>query len=484
MCKGKNDSKENGGRLEMFDEEYLKSYASKYRLDSFEDSDNGLVKRFFYLKTRKKISDRHIEELTVSKFYPNANESFREIQEQVHSLCGDVYFSKNRFGMAIKQYELCLQYNSENLHAIVGLANSFQSLGLDNLARKMYDQSKDFYAWEKTFVNKNVVEERNSDQEIPDEAGTNEFQYIPKDLLFNMAIAEESPEKSQRMFEHIANSEPSPDLPESYVLIESDELHNRIPARYANAKIFSTLKNNFPKLEKIQMQKQNQISLDSKYYRLYSKSISSLTIYIAVPENILKSKKISALYFQYSLTKFNDDLILKEIIEQLNINIKNHTSDKYKIEFLYKKIFKLWLQSAGYEKSLLSMNRYDDTDPKQIIDKTINTYEIIKALNQKWDNIYIDSLCDQINNQKIAIILTESLEDYVQLYKANHDVKEHTRLNSDDLGKLLNNFKIRLRELSDDKDEQKNMPKNKKSSESFKEYATLMERIDKLQRQI
>ena len=130
------------------------------------------------------------------------------------------------------------------------------------------------------------------------------------------------------------------------------------------------------------------------------------------------------------------------------------------------------------------MNRYDDTDPKQIIDKTINTYQIIKALNQKWDNIYIDSLCDQINNQKIAIILTESLEDYVQLYKANHDVKEHTRLNSDDLGKLLNNFKIRLRELSDDKDEQKNMPKNKKSSESFKEYATLMERIDKLQRQI
>ena len=122
--------------------------------------------------------------------------------------------------------------------------------------------------------------------------------------------------------------------------------------------------------EEIQMQKQNQISLDSKYYRLYSKSISSLTIYIAVPENILKSKKISALYFQYSLTKFNDDLILKEIIEQLNINIKNHTSDKYKIEFLYKKIFKLWLQSAGYEKSLLSMNRYDDTDPKQIIDKT------------------------------------------------------------------------------------------------------------------
>ena len=461
-------------------------YTTKYKLDSFENNKDGNLQTFYYLLTRKAIDDTKLKKLLEGQVFPEyENENFKEIQEQIHSLCGDIYFSKNKFGSAILEYRRCLDdYNSGNIHAIVGLANSFQSLGLDGLARKKYERSKEFYAWEKTFLDKFAVGEQNSELDIPDDTGADEFQYIPKDLLFNMAIAEESPEKSQRMFEHIANSEPSPDLPESYVLIESDELHNRIPARYANAKIFSTLKNNFPKLEKIQMQKQNQISLDSKYYRLYSKSISSLTIYIAVPENILKSKKISALYFQYSLTKFNDDLILKEIIEQLNINIKNHTSDKYKIEFLYKKIFKLWLQSAGYEKSLLSMNRYDDTDPKQIIDKTINTYQIIKALNQKWDNIYIDSLCDQINNQKIAIILTESLEDYVQLYKANHAVKEHTRLNSDDLGKLLNNFKIRLRELSDDKDEQKNMPKNKKSSESFKEYATLMERIDKLQRQI
>ena len=32
--------------------------------------------------------------------------------------------------------------------------------------------------------------------------------------------------------------------------------------------------------------------------------------------------------------------------------------------------------------------------------------------------------------------------------------------------------------------DQKNMPKDKKSSESFNEYPTLIERIDKLQRQI
>ena len=467
----------------MVDEEYLKSYATKYSLDSFEDNENGLLKTFFYLKTRKKISNKQIEKLTVREYHPNANESFKEIQEQIHSLCGDVYFLKSKFGSAIDQYELCLRYNSGNLHAIVGLANSFQSLGLDDLSRKKFDQSKGFYAWEKTFLDKNLGDESNSIQENTDYAGTNEFQYIPKDLLFNMAIVAKSPEESKRMFKHIENSEPSSDLSESYILIESDELYNRIPDKYRNAKIYSALKENFPKLKKIQMQNQNRISLDSKYYRFYSKSISSLTIYIAVPENILKSKKISALYFQYSLTKFNDDLILKDIIEQLNINIENHTSDKHKIEFLYKEIFKLWLQSVGYEKSLLSMNRFDDTGPKQIIDKTISTYQIIKALNQEWNNIYIDSLCDQINNKKIAKILTESLEDYVQLCHSNQNVKEHSRLDSDDLGKLLNNFKLRLNNLSNNwKDVHENVPKNKKSFESFNYYLELIERIDKLQR--
>jgi hypothetical protein len=467
----------------MFDDAYLKSYATKYRLDSFEDTKNGSLKTFFYLKTRKKFSDRHVEELTISEFYPNANESFKEIQEQIHSLCGDIYFSKNRFGMAIIQYRLCLRYNSGNIHAIVGLANSCQSLGLDNLARKMYDQSKDFYAWEKTFLDKSAAEEQNSNREIPDDAGTNEFQYIPKDLLFNMAITEESPEKSQRMFEHIANSEPSPDLSESFVLIEFDELRNRLPARYTNADIFSKLKNSFSELEKIQTEKQNRFSLDSKIYRFYSKPISSSMIYIAVPENISKSKKISALYFQYSLTEFNDKNLLENIIKQLNINIKNSTKDK--TDFLYKEIFKMWLQGMGYEKSLLSMNRFDDEVPKQIVDKTISTYQIIKALNQEWMHVCLDTLCGQITNKKIAKILTESLEDYVELWNSDYeDVKKHSRVDSRSLWKLLEDFKIRLEELCVDGGKQKNMLKEKKSSASFKEYATLMERINKLQRQI
>lgn len=473
----------------MSDELFSSSFESqfsttKYRLDSFENNEDGNLKTFCYLLTRKSIDDKKLKKLLEGQVYPeNENENFKEIQEQIHSLCGDIYFSKNRFGMAIIQYRLCLRYNSGNIHAIVGLANSCQSLGLDDLARKMYDRSKDFYAWEKTFLDKSAAEEQNSNREIPDDVGTNGFQYIPKGLLFNIAIAEESPAMSQHMFKHIANSEPSPDLSKSYALIEFNELHNRLPARYANAAIFSKLKNSFSELEKIQTEKQNRFSLDSKIYRFYSKQISSSIIYIAVPENISKSKKISALYFQYSLTEFNDKNLLENIIKQLNINIKNFSNEK--TDFLYKEIFKLWLQGVGYEKSLLSMNRFDDAVPKQIVDKTISTYQIIKSLNQEWMHVCLDTLCGQITNKKIAKILTESLEDYVELWNSDfEDVKKHSRVDSRALVKLLEDFKIRLEELYEGECKQKNMLKEKKSSASFASYSTLMKRVNSLRRQI
>ena len=206
-------------------------------------------------------------------------------------------------------------------------------------------------------------------------------------------------------------------------------------------------------------------------------------IYIAVPENISKSKKISALYFQYSLTEFNDKNLLENIIKQLNINIKNSTKDK--TDFLYKEIFKMWLQGMGYEKSLLSMNKFDDAVPKQIVDKTISTYQIIKALNQEWMHVCLDTICEQITNKKIAKILTESLEDYVDLWNSDYeDVKKHSKVDSKGLVKLLENFKIRLEELHVGEGKQKNMLKEKKSSASFASYSTLIERVDNLRRQI
>ena len=100
-----------------------------------------------------------------------------------------------------------------------------------------------------------------------------------------------------------------------------------------------------------------------------------------------------------------------------------------------------------------------------------------------------------IMDENSAKILIESLEDYVQLHNLNPNVQSQTKIKFtvDEQGvsdvqtmkKLLNNFKIRMEELlSNWQYDQKNVPKDKKSSESFNEYPTLIERIDKLQRQI
>jgi hypothetical protein len=461
----------------------LESIATKYKSNSFKNNKDGNSATLYYLLNAK-ITIRKLKELMKNQFRPkNPSESFKEIQEQIHSLCGDVYFSNNRFGSAIDQYEECLKINSGNIHAIVGLANSYQSLGLNDLAREKYDKSKDFYSWEKTFLDKNAVEEQNSNQDNPDDADVSEFQYLPKGLLFNMAITEKEKEKSKRMFEHIANSEPSPDCNESYIFVEFREFFNsRNAAHFRNVDTCAKLEKEFSQI-KIDFLNQNKINLDSKNYKVYAKKISTFVACIAIPEKIIKSKKIAALYFQYSLDEFSDDKILQKILKNLNIKLEyNEKIDKQERKFLDKQIFKFWLKRVGYEKSLLSMDRLDDVNPKQIIDNTILTHQIIKALNQAWQN-FEDNFCIHIKKIKTAKILTESLEDYVQLYYSNPNVREHDR---SEFEKIIGDFKDRLEALSEPDSEETNQEKQAKIKKSSKYYAysDLLERIDKLQRQI
>ncbi len=455
----------------------LQSYATKYKLNSFKNNKNGNLEIFFYLKTRKRISDKQLEELTVEKFIPNLNETFNEIQEQIHSLCGDFYFSKNKFGAAIKQYKLCLDYNSGNIHAIVGLANSFQSLGLNDLAGEKFTKSESFYAWKKTFLDNTLDNERDSIPEKPDDVGNNEFQYVPKNLLFNIAIFEKSKrklEKSERMFQYIADSEPSTDFPESYIFIDNDE-----SGKTNTDDKISKLKSKFPELEKIKKYTRTQFKIDSKSYKIKSENISYLTtIYSCIPNDMLKSKKISALYFLYLLSNPNY-LILKKIIKELNIKIEINGKNDFEPEDLNKKIFKHWLKCVGYEKSLLSMNILDDTlSFKKIIDDTISTGQIIKALNQQWVRFDPETISHNITSKNIAKILTEALEDYVQLYNLNQKVKAST--NFDDLDSLLKIFEDKLNSLSRNTSKT-NKNKRKNSRKEPITYAQLHIRILELE---
>ena len=406
----------------------LQSYAPKYKLNSFKNNKNGNLETFFYLQTRnwKRISNKQLEELTVEEFIPNSNETFNEIQEQIHSLCGDVYFSKNKFGAAIKQYKLCLDYNSGNIHAIVGLANSFQSLGLNDLSGEKFADSESFYAWKQTFLGNTLDDEQDSILENPDDAGTDEFQYIPKSLLFNIAILG----KSKRMFQYIADSEPSIDFPESYIFIDDDLSFEEHIEDHVDNKI-SKLINNFPQLEKIKKDTKTKFKIDSKSYKINSKNISrTTTLYSCIPNEVLKSKKISSLYFLYLLSGFTENLILNKIRDELKIIIE--PENYYMREDLNKVIFKHWLECVGDKKSLLSMNMSDHSvSLKKIIHDTISTGQIIKALNQQWVGFNPETICQNIASKNIAKILTESVEDYVRLCDSDKKVKDSTNFHLD-----------------------------------------------------
>jgi|SaaInlStandDraft_2_1057019.scaffolds.fasta_scaffold26684_3 hypothetical protein len=436
--------------------------------DGYNKNVQDNLEIFFYLKSGKKIRGKKLEEKLKEQIIPETqNENFKEIQEQIHSLCGDFYFSKNKFGAAIKQYKLCLDYNSGNIHAIVGLANSFQSLGLNDLSGEKFADSESFYAWKKTFLDNTLDNEQDSIPENPDDAGTDEFQYVPKSLLFNIAILE----KSKRKFEYLSRVEPSVNFPESYVFIDNDESGKR----NTDDKIFK-LKNNIPELEKIKKHKKNQIIFDSTHYKINSENISFLTtIYSCVPDNILKSKKISALYFLYLLSDFTDDIILKNIIKELNIKIKINRNNDLKPENLNKKIFKHWLECVGDKKSLLSMNISDNAlSPKKLIVDTISSGQIIKALNQQWIGFNPETICQNITSKNIAEILTEALEDYSLIINSNQKVGVENK----EYNLILKIFEKKLEGTPETTKTKRKKPK--KSKKNPISYAQLHVRIKNL----
>lgn len=440
--------------------------------------DETNLKTFIYLKKSKRISIRKLEQkIKELDFEDVQDETFKEIREQIHSLCGDVYFSKNRFGAAIKQYELCLKYNSGNIHAIVGLANSFQSLGLDSLSGEKFTKSESFYAWKRTFLGNTLDNERDFVPENPDHAGNDEFQYIPKSLLFNIAILE----KSKRIFEYLGRVEPSADFSESYIFINDDlSVEQNIGDDADN--MISKLVNNFPQLEKIEKYNKTKFKIDSKPYKINSKNISgTTTLYSCIPNDVLKSKKISSLYFSYLLSGFTENSILDKIRDELKIIIE--PENYYMREDFKKIIFKHWLECVGDKKSLLSMNISDETlSLKQIIDGTIATGQIIKALNQQRDRFNPETICHNITSKNIAKILTESVEDYVKLCNSNKKIKDSTNFHLDSgPGSLLEMLQDKLQQMSvaeKPHKTSKNTPKNTRKDPIT--YAKLYAKIKKL----
>ena len=476
----------------------LDSYSSLSKLKYFKNNDQ--LASFFYLKSigslRKTINLQRLEEFRIKYFVKNSNINFNEIQEQIHSLCGDLYFSKNKFGVAIEQYELCLQYNPGNIHAISGLANSFQSLGLNKLSDKKYRQTEKFYAWKGAFFDDDLDDKPNFTRENPDDREIHNFEFIPRNLLLNMGILYASDEKitsynpelnhykSKSIFEYLSRIEPSIDFPESYILIDINKksIENNYDVMNKlknNDDVMNKLKNTFPQLRDSFVKTSNEIKFDSKNYKINSKNLEHYEIFSCIPKNIIKSKKISALFFLY-LESNLDNFILDSILKELNINIEPKNNNNSKFENLNKQIFLYWLDCIGDKKSLLSINKlHGRISEKKLIDETISSNQIIKALNREWDGYNIRHICNKIGNMRVAKLLTESLEDYVELYNSNKNVKEYTNFR---IIELLERFEIRLRELSKKSEEiQKNKPKNwKKDQKTSDIYSKLKDRIHKL----
>ena len=141
------------------------------------------------LENKLKIDPNELKEDT--DFFKNYDDGFditNNLKQKFFVLVGDYYFSQKKYGMAITRYQLCLTVNPGNIDALTGIANCYQSLGLNSLAEKHYVQITSFYTWARPDFAENTDIISESDEQNSINITKDDFHIIPENILLNLGL--------------------------------------------------------------------------------------------------------------------------------------------------------------------------------------------------------------------------------------------------------------------------------------------------------
>jgi len=412
------------------------------------------------LENKSKIYPNELkEDIDFFKKYDDSFDITNNLKQKFFVLVGNHYFSKKKYGAAIIQYQLCLNVNPGNIDALTGIANCYQSLGLNSLSEKHYAQITSFYTWarpnsaEKT----DIISE--SDEQNPINITKDDFHILPDNILLNLGLFFLSNSKktmAEEIFQYIHTKKNNLKIHNSEIFVKL--IGNQYDTPLKNSDMYE---NEHQKWEAhFERNAEKSSRRDNVNYRKEIFVIKKIK-YVAhsrIPKLLSSNVKITAAFFLYTENK--DEPHLDDLLNTLGINIEGEKN------FLIKeKILENWLKNVKDTSAIVYFKK-SKLNSRIFVQKLIKNRLLIKAVNEKWKNLDWKVLPSIVSynskksiwdvNVELLNILIESLEDYFQL--SNQEITRDI-WNSKSYFNNLNGEIYRLLTDLDEIYHEKNVPK-------------------------
>ena len=412
------------------------------------------------LENKSKIYPNELkEDIDFFKKYDDSFDITNNLKQKFFVLVGNHYFSKKKYGAAIIQYQLCLNVNPGNIDALTGIANCYQSLGLNSLSEKHYAQITSFYTWarpnsaEKT----DIISE--SDEQNPINITKDDFHILPDNILLNLGLFFLSNSKktmAEEIFQYIHTKKNNLKIHNSEIFVKL--IGNQYDTPLKNSDMYE---NEHQKWEAhFERNAEKSSRRDNVNYRKEIFVIKKIK-YVAhsrIPKLLSSNVKITAAFFLYIENK--DEPHLDDLLNTLEINIEGEKN------FLIKeKILENWLKNVKDTSAIVYFKK-SKLNSRIFVQKLIKNRLLIKAVNEKWKNLDWKVLPSIVSynskksiwdvNVELLNILIESLEDYFQL--SNQEITRDI-WNSKSYFNNLNGEIYRLLTDLDEIYHEKNVPK-------------------------
>ena len=416
------------------------------------------------LENKLKIDPNELKEDT--DFFKNYDDGFditNNLKQKFFVLVGDYYFSQKKYGMAITRYQLCLTVNPGNIDALTGIANCYQSLGLNSLSEKHYAQITSFYTWARPDFAENTDIISESDEQNSINITKDDFHIIPENILLNLGLfflSNSNKTMAEEIFQYIHTKKNNLKIHNSEIFVKL--IDNQHDISLKNSDMYEDEHQKWEEyFERNTKKSSRNYNVNSRKEIFIIKKIKYVA-YSRIPKLLSSNIKITAAFFLYIENK--DEEHLDDLLNTLGINIEGEKN------FLIKeKILENWLKNVKDTSAIVYFKK-SKSNPRIFVRKLIKNRLLIKAINEKWPNITIKKILVSIvsyknKNLKQSIldvnptllkILIESLEDYFQLLndKNTHD----TWSNNFSFDNLLHDIEELLDEL-DMAHNEKNTPK-------------------------
>ncbi len=373
-----------------------------------------------------------------------------------HNLAGDYYFDQNKFGHAINDYDCCLKFDTENTHAIMGLAKSYRLLGLYQISEKYYLKITHSYDWNLDNLENNLESDFPLDYTSLREIIANKnFRFLSKNVLVDIGVLYASNNDNMTgkdVFEAILENLPEQNTLDSSYLVVSEGNSKRIDVAIderksgtenqlsLKTKFITEIKNYFPdffskyesEINKGKFTNSNKkgktrgvitVRLNnstSKLFFIHKKELGKKNIFVyTIASEPQRFEEITSALFLY----LADSYSIENLMKTINIKFENTNLPPEEILLYYLRCIKDNLSLFLFKKKLYN-KKYVKNYPFLYL---IKSNQIIKEIREDEEFEYKLSKLKKDGLDSFRKKLEESWDDYSKLPKLVKKEDDYTQ---------------------------------------------------------